>query len=87
MEIRGVDHFAKEAQFHGCCQKQYLVKRVSVNNAASCTSESSRDWKMNEKALACVYDHIRCAVIQKGNVIKHRILQISLIRTHHLLMR
>ena len=27
-KIRGVDLFAREAQFHECCRSQYLTKRA-----------------------------------------------------------
>ena len=38
-KIRGVDLFAKEAQFHECCRKQYMVKRAPQPDTSAAASE------------------------------------------------
>lgn len=72
-KIRGVDLFAKEAQFHDCCRKQYLVKRAPQPNTSA---EIAAKKALISKAFSRVHDHIKTEVIQKGQVIKLAHLKI-----------
>ena len=65
-KIRGVDLFAKEAQFHECCRQQYLVQRAPQLDAASGSSKKDAI----QKAFTQVCDHINAEVILKGQVVK-----------------
>ena len=75
-KIRGVDLFAKEAQFHDCCRKQYLVKRAPQPNTSAAASEIATKKALISKAFTRVHDHIKMEVIQKGQVIKLAYLTI-----------
>ena len=49
-KIRGVDLFAREAQFHECCRSQYLTKRAPQRNEATV---SSIKMELIQQAFAC----------------------------------
>ncbi|CAJ1061365.1 hypothetical protein XNOV1_A011600 [Xyrichtys novacula] len=66
-KIVGVDLVARQAQFHDCCRKQYLVKQASQPDS---TDAASTKKAMISKAFTQVYDHIQTEIIQKGQVVK-----------------
>lgn len=65
-KIRGVDLFAKEAQFHECCRKQYMVKRAPQPDTSAAASKKA----LISKAFTRVHYHIKTEVIKKGQVVK-----------------
>ncbi|KAL2095547.1 hypothetical protein ACEWY4_007695 [Coilia grayii] len=69
-KIRGVDLFAKEAQFHECCRKQYMVKRAPQSDTSSAASEIATKKALISTAFTRVHDHIKTEVIEKGQVVK-----------------
>ena len=69
-KIRGVDLFAKEAQFHECCRKQYMVKRAPQPDTLAAASEIASKKALISKAFARVHDHIKTEVIEKSQVVK-----------------
>lgn len=69
-KIRGVHLFAKEAQFHECCRKLYMVKRVPQSDTSAATYEIATKKALISKAFNRVLDHIKTEVIEKGLVVK-----------------
>lgn len=69
-KIRGVDLFAREAQFHDCCRKQYLVRRKPQQCYTTRSDEVSEKKRKIDEAFSHVYDLLKEKVIHKGQVIK-----------------